>query len=261
MRRAEAGGVVGTEDAVRVLGVDFLDWTMPQALERIAAELERSSGPARAVYFVNAATLNLATERPEYRAVLNEGDYVFGDGTGVRMGARMLHGVHLRDNVNGTDLTPALLSSNVGKGLRYFLLGATPEAIERAARRARELFPHWVQAGHHHGYLNDPAVNEAALAKVNASGSHLLLVGMGNPLQETWIHNHRDRLDVRVAMGIGGLFTYWSGDLDRAPEWMRKIGQEWLHILLSQPHKAGRYLKGNPLFLARVMKERVLGAR
>jgi N-acetylglucosaminyldiphosphoundecaprenol N-acetyl-beta-D-mannosaminyltransferase len=244
-----------------VLGVGFLDWTMTQALERLGAELRRKDGPARAVYFVNAATLNLASEDAGYRDVLNAGDYVFGDGTGVRIGARVAHGARLQDNVNGTDLTPRLFAANAGQGLRYFLLGATAEAIERAAVEARARFPGWELAGHHHGYLTTPELNEAAIAQINTSGAQLLLVGMGNPLQENWIHRHRDRLKVRLAMGTGGLFTYWSGDLTRAPAWVRRIGYEWAHILVSQPHKARRYILGNPLFLARVLRDKLRNNR
>jgi N-acetylglucosaminyldiphosphoundecaprenol N-acetyl-beta-D-mannosaminyltransferase len=256
---ADQGRTAGGK--LSVLGVGFLDWTMAQALERLGAELRRKDGPARTVYFVNAATLNLASENPGYRDVLNAGDYVFGDGTGVRIGARVVHGARLQDNVNGTDLTPKLFAANAGQGLRYFLLGATAEAIERAAVEARARFPGWELAGHHHGYLTTPELNEAAIAQINASGAQLLLVGMGNPLQENWLHRHRDRLKVRLAMGTGGLFTYWSGDLTRAPAWVRRIGYEWAHILVSQPHKARRYIFGNPLFLARVLRDRLRNNR
>jgi len=41
----------------------------------------------------------------------------------------------------------------------------------------------------------------------------------------------------------------------RAPEWLRWWGAEWLFVLWNQPHKARRYLLGNPLFLARVLGE------
>jgi N-acetylglucosaminyldiphosphoundecaprenol N-acetyl-beta-D-mannosaminyltransferase len=54
--------------------------------------------------------------------------------------------------------------------------------------------------------------------------------------------------------------TYWAGDLDRAPMWMRRWGIEWLHLLRRQKHKAGRYLVGNPQFLSRVARERWLGS-
>jgi N-acetylglucosaminyldiphosphoundecaprenol N-acetyl-beta-D-mannosaminyltransferase len=86
----------------------------------------------------------------------------------------------------------------------------------------------------------------------------VLLVGMGNPKQEQWIDAHRARLNVPLCLAIGGLFDYWVGDLIRAPGWIRRMGYEWLHILVSQPHKARRYLIGNPKFLLRVARSRLL---
>ena len=82
---------------------------------------------------------------------------------------------------------------------------------------------------------------------------------MGNPAQERWIAAHRDRIRVPVCLAIGGLFAYWSGDLDRAPTWLRRIGFEWVHLLVRQPRKSGRYILGNPLFLARVAARRLRG--
>jgi hypothetical protein len=56
-------------------------------------------------------------------------------------------------------------------------------------------------------------------------------------------------------MGIGGLFDYWAGNVSRAPHWLRRLGHEWLWRLFQQPSlKARRYLIGNPLFLAHVLR-------
>ena len=159
-------------------------------------------------------------------------------------------GVRLKANLNGTDLVPALLAR--GQGLRCFLLGATPEAIERAAAHFRQAYPGCVLAGHHHGYL-DEAATSRVIEAINAADVDLLLVGMGNPLQERWIARHRSRLKVGLCVGVGGLFSYWAGDLDRAPGWMRRCGVEWLHILRRQPKKFQRYVFGNPLFLLRLL--------
>ena len=191
--------------------------------------------------------------RPDatYRAVLNSADYVFGDGTGVRWAAR-LGGVHLRDNVNGTDLVPELLTATAGRGYRYFMLGAEAATIHRAADNAARLFDGWTLVGSHHGYL-DRRGTEQVIHQINRTRPDLLLVGMGNPLQERWIHEHRERLHVPVCMGVGGLFRYWAGDVQRAAPWLRRFGAEWVGVLWQQPEKAARYLLGNPLFLARAI--------
>jgi N-acetylglucosaminyldiphosphoundecaprenol N-acetyl-beta-D-mannosaminyltransferase len=242
-------------EALDVLGVDVLDVSMEEALARLGALLERPDERARSVFFINASTLNIAAENRAYQEALNGADYVFGDGTGVRWAARYIHGIQLRDNVNGTDFVPQFFARTAGRGYRYFLLGATPAAAVRAARRSQELFPGWQLAGFRHGYLE--AQDEAEVVDaINAAKPHMLLVGMGNPLQELFIARNLHRLAVPLCLGVGGLFTYWSGDLKRAPQWVRRLGCEWVHLLVAQPHKFRRYLLGNPVFLARMVSYR-----
>ncbi len=228
---------------------------MPEAIEFIEDEMSKADKPTTTVFFSNAHTLNTASEQPSYVDVLGRADLVFGDGSGVRWAARFLHKIHLRDNVNGTDLVPALFASSRDRDFSYYLVGATEESIERAAAAARGLFPGWTLAGHHHGYVDD-AQSAALIARINAASPELLLVGMGNPLQEVWLDQHRHELDVRVCLATGGLFSYWADEIDRAPLWMRRIGFEWLHLLRRQPHKLRRYAIGNPLFVARVVRQR-----
>ncbi len=240
----------------RVFGVPILDLSMPEALALCVEAMQARASGARSLYFVNTNTLNLAFGDDEYRRALCASDWVFGDGTGVRWAVRVLHGERLRDNVNGTDLVPALLGSDLG--LRYYLLGASADAIERAAAHARAAFPGWQLVGHHHGYVAGEA-SDTVVEKINASRPHLLLVGMGNPKQELWIRAQRARLAVPLCVGVGGLFDYWAGDLSRAPAWLRRVGFEWLHLLLAQPRKFRRYVFGNPLFLLRLAREKLRG--
>jgi N-acetylglucosaminyldiphosphoundecaprenol N-acetyl-beta-D-mannosaminyltransferase len=204
----------------------------------------------RSVFIVNAHTLNVATDEPDYRAVLNSADYVFNDGTGVRWAARQ-RGIELLDNLCGTDLIPELLRATAARRYRLFLLGADPRTIEEAAAFAGKEFGGWTLAGHYHGYVHN-GQSDQVIDRINASDPQLLLVGMGNPTQERWIHSHRARLRVPLAIGVGGLFDHWVGRPKRAPLWVRRAGCEWIHKLLLQPHKWQRYLIGNPKFLYRM---------
>lgn len=243
-------------DTLSILGVPVADAEMNEALGTLEQMLQQQD-KARAVFFVNTHTLNLASDDPSFRDVLRGADRVYGDGTGVRWAVRLLHRRALRDNINGTDLVPQLFSQTSGRGLRYFLLGNMPGRIERAAAYARGAFPGWTLAGYHHGYLTDGDHDEV-VKQINASDADMLLVGMGNPKQEQWIARHLPQLRVPLCMGTGGLFDYWVGDLVRAPVWVRRVGYEWLHLLIKQPHKAGRYLVGNPKFLLRALRNRLL---
>ena len=239
---------------VKILGVDVANVTQQQAIRLVESMIGRRDDRTRAVYYVNAHTLNLAAADEDYRHVLNRADCVFGDGTGVRWAAR-LAGVKLLDNVNGTDMMPALFRQLNDQGLSCFFLGADQAIVARAAENAQRAFPGWRLAGYHHGFVT-PESSTALIERINAARPDVLLVAMGNPLQERWIDDHRDLLRVPVAMGVGGLFNFWSGNVRRAPRWLRRAGHEWLAVMFRQPHKARRYLLGNPLFLARILRAR-----
>jgi N-acetylglucosaminyldiphosphoundecaprenol N-acetyl-beta-D-mannosaminyltransferase len=239
---------------VSVLGIRITDVTKSDAMRLLMGLICAGDERCHSVFIVNAHTLNVATDDPAYANVLNSADYVFSDGTGVRWAARQ-RGVKLLDNLNGTDLIPKLFRATAGRGYLLFLLGADPEAIQGAAAFARREFCDWTLVGHHHGYVHQ-ANSEQVVEQINASNAHLLLVGMGNPIQERWIHSHQARLRVPLAVGVGGLFNYWAGGLQRAPSWVRRVGCEWIHLLLKQPHKWERYLLGNPKFLYRMTRAR-----
>jgi N-acetylglucosaminyldiphosphoundecaprenol N-acetyl-beta-D-mannosaminyltransferase len=238
---------------VSILGVQIANANREQAIQLIEKLIHAQSAETSPIYIVNAHTLNLASESPPYREVLNAGQMVFADGTGARWAARM-RGVKIKANLVGTDLVPDLFRATAGRGYRYFLLGADQNTIARAAETSKRLHPGWQLAGFHHGYVQEAAEATEVIDRINQARPHLLLVGMGNPLQEQWIHRHREQLRVPLSIGVGGLFDHWAGNLQRAPAWVRKQGFEWVQLMMQQPHKWRRYLLGNPKFLLRVTR-------
>ena len=73
---------------------------------------------------------------------------------------------------------------------------------------------------------------------------------MGAPQQEQWILDNQEHINVSAAIGVGGLFDFYSEKVSRAPEWVRELSLEWVWRLAAQPFDKGkRYLIGNPVFL------------
>ena len=238
---------------VPILGVRVANATKRQAIALMDTWITRHDGRSRAVFIVNAHTLNLAWEDEVYQQVLNGADVVFGDGTGVRLAAR-LRGVRMKDNLVGTDLMPLFLRAKRKRGYRYFLLGGAPGIADRAVAQVEQSVPGVQIVGHNHGFLNQ-FESRQIVTQINACAPDLLLVAMGNPRQERWIHEHLPTLHVPVCVGVGGLIDHWAGNLQRASSWVRGLGIEWVQILIQQPHKWQRYLLGNPKFAARGVAE------
>jgi len=61
-----------------------------------------------------------------------------------------------------------------------------------------------------------------------------------------------------MLMGVGALFDFVSGQVPRAPQWVRDLRFEWVFRLLIEPGRLWhRYIVGNPLFIYRVFRYRL----
>lgn len=210
-------------------------------------------GVPMVVNFVNAHCVNLANQRDDYAATLRDSDALLPDGSGIRLAAR-LAGTHTGDNLNGTDLFPHICEHAAARGAAIFLIGGSPGIAAAAAAAMQARFPNLIIAGTQHGYFSD-SENDAVVDAINASGAAILFVGFGVPRQELWIARHRDRIDVPLLLGVGGLFDYYSGRIPRAPLLLRRLGCEWTWRLWQEPRRlARRYLLGNLVFVGHALR-------
>lgn len=231
-------------DGLTILGVPIDNVSMEEALAKIDGFVREGS-------FHQVATANVdflvhAIDNREYREILCRCDLVVADGMPVVLASRLL-GWPLRERVTGSDLVPLLAQ----KGYKIFLLGSKPEVSQLAAQRLEEL------GGRVVGRLSPPVGppdtfdNDDILAELERTKPDILLVALGSPKQELWLHQNRNRLRVPVCIGVGGALDFLAGRLSRAPAWMRNTGLEWLYRIWVEPRRlARRYLKGG-LWMAR----------
>jgi N-acetylglucosaminyldiphosphoundecaprenol N-acetyl-beta-D-mannosaminyltransferase len=240
-------------EIVNILGIRINNLTMSAALEGIIARLHGSQ--ASQICFFNADCANLAYKDAKYREVLNRAELTLPDGIGLKLAGKLLSR-EIKQNVNGTDLFPRLCAALSGTGRGVFLLGAKPGIAERVRDWIQQNHPEVVVSGCHHGYFS-LAEEPEVIRQINTSGASLLLVAFGAPRQDNWIHQHLDETGVKVAIGVGGLFDFYSGTISRAPQWLREMGMEWFYRFWQEPRRMWkRYFVGNALFLFRVFKER-----
>lgn len=205
-----------------------------------------STRRTRLLAITNAHTLNLAYERPGLHACLCGMDAILNDGVGAAIAAR-LRGTSFAYNFNGTDLFPRLFAE-AKRPLTVYLYGASDEANRGAAEAIERDYPNVRVVGRMHGFANP----ELAVRSIARSQADLLLVALGQPKQELFLTEHRDRLNVRIACGVGALFDFLSGQAPRAPGWVRAVRLEWAYRLLREPVRLfHRYVVGNPKFLWR----------
>ena len=233
-----------------VLGVPFTVCSLSEAVGRIRGLI--ATGRPHQVVLANAHTLNLACDDPAYRGLLRDADLVLRDGAGIELAARLARS-HAGHNFVGTDFVPGLLGALGPAEVRVFLFGGHPGVTEQAARELARRGRHVRIVGAVPGY----GAFERVVQQVRAARPHILLVALGNPLQEQWIDEHLAQLGVPVSIGVGGLFDYLAGRVPRAPRWMLRLRVEWLFRLVVEPRRLWRrYVMGNPRFVWRLIASR-----
>lgn len=250
------------ESAITLLGVRIHILPVEELIERITCAAQNKQRAI--VAYVNAHSLNLAHESETLRRFFNaRASWVFCDGFGVKWGAR-LAGLPQPPRYTPPDWIDPLCCECAQRGLSIYLLGDKAGTVEKAAQTLQARHTGLRVAGWHHGFFDKrdgSAENAAVIQAINKAQPDVLLVGFGQPLQELWLDEHWDAVNVQVAIAVGALFSYAAGDVRRAPRWMTDHGLEWLGRLLIEPRRLWqRYLIGLPVFFARVLAER-LGRR
>jgi N-acetylglucosaminyldiphosphoundecaprenol N-acetyl-beta-D-mannosaminyltransferase len=245
-------------DRVRVLGVDVDALTVDE-LHGFINDTIRTQKRARILH-ANVHGLNLAYRDAQLRTTLNHAELVFCDGAGVQLAARIL-GHYIPERITYADWVWKLARFAAVEGHSLFLLGAQPGVAEAAAAALVRHAPGLRIVGTHHGYFDKtPHGDESAavVATINAAKPDILIVSFGMPIQEQWLEQYWPELESAIGLTAGAAFDYASGQLKRGPRWMTDNGLEWLARMVIEPGRLWRrYILGNPLFLIRVIRQRI----
>jgi N-acetylglucosaminyldiphosphoundecaprenol N-acetyl-beta-D-mannosaminyltransferase len=237
-----------------VLGVRVDAVTFDQALGCIEAFI--ASGDAHQIVTVNPEFVMAAQSDREFRRIINASALALPDGVGVWWASRRV-GRPVPERIPGVDLVERLAAMSAERGYRLYFLGAKPGVAEQAAAALRGRYPGLVVAGTCAGSPR-PEDEEAILARVRAARPHILFVAYGAPAQDHWIHRNLHRSGTPVCIGVGGAFDYIAGVHPRAPRWLRHLGLEWLHRLVTQPWRWRRML-ALPHFAWQVLRSKQNG--
>lgn len=195
----------------------------------------------RHVCTINPEFMMIARSDVNFRNILNRADLCVPDGVGLLLAARW-QGQRLPERVTGSDGVPKIAQRAAQEGWKLFFLGAAPGIADQAAEVLRAKYPTLQIAG---VYSGSPAPEEEAalVERINQSGADILFVAYGAPNQDKWIARNLPRLQVKMAMGVGGAFDFIAGVIARAPLWMQRMGLEWLYRLYLQPSRIGRMMR------------------
>ena len=198
-----------------------------------------------------------AHKDPEFKAILNSADLWVPDGIAPVWVARR-RGFPDAQRTPGAEVMTAFFDLADRKGYSSFFYGDTEETLQRLRSNLQSRYP-----GHRIAGTFSPPFrpltreeDEAVVEMINDSRPDVLWVGLGLPRQDRWIYEHRDRLKIPVAAGVGAAFKFLSGAVKRVPACIGNHGLEWLWRFVQEPKKLWRRdLLDAPQFVGHMLLE------
>jgi N-acetylglucosaminyldiphosphoundecaprenol N-acetyl-beta-D-mannosaminyltransferase len=244
-----------------LFGIDIDAVRMPEAVETLRKWVESDLPDAgcRFVVTPNVDHAVLLQENPELRSAYDDASMILADGHPIVWASRLLR-QPLPERVPGSELVPKLFDSFQESGeLRVFLLGAADGVGLQAAENMRQKWPAVKTVGVYSpplGFEKDDAENKKILNLIEQAQPDIVVLGLGAPKQELWIHQHHRELKAKAALCVGATIDFLAGEKKRAPVWMQRAGIEWLHRMCSEPKRlVRRYAKDAWIFPQLVLRQ------
>ena len=246
--------MLATTRRVDVFGVQMSVTDYADSIEQIiAAGREKRSFAMSAL-----ATHGLmeAVHNPDFLEIVNGLDLVTPDGQPVRWAMNILHDTNLEDRVYGPDLTWMVCGAAADAGIGIYLFGSTPETCEKFVAAILDKWPHAIISDVQPDRFREatPEEDAADIARINASGAGVVLVGRGCPRQERWVAAHKGHVHAAM-MAVGAAFDYHAGSLRKPPAALQRVGLEWLWRMTLEPKRLfKRYAVTNSQYVVQLAK-------
>jgi N-acetylglucosaminyldiphosphoundecaprenol N-acetyl-beta-D-mannosaminyltransferase len=190
-------------------------------------------------------------DSPLFRQVVNNADLVIADGRPIYWAQKLLGNKDAKQ-VRGQDITNALCKLSAEMDIRIGLYGgSSDDVLSKVVSNLNTQYPN-IKIVYTFSPPFRPLTSEESeqvVTDVNASQVDVLFVGIGCPKQEIWMAQNKGKINA-VMLGVGAAYDFIAGTKKHAPQWMQKLGLEWLFRLISEPRRLWkRYLKQNPRFI------------
>jgi N-acetylglucosaminyldiphosphoundecaprenol N-acetyl-beta-D-mannosaminyltransferase len=243
-----------TTDAAEFLGIRVQFKTIGE-LQALVAHIIRT-GDKAVIANHNLHSLYLFHRQPQLHDFYAKAEWTHIDGMPIVFLARLFgYSAGGDHRVTYADWFPLLMETAAAQRWRVFYLGSPPGAAELGAELLRRKHPQ-LQIRTRDGYFNAQSgsvENESILHAIADYQPHLLLVGMGMPRQELWIHANRASLCANVILPAGAAMDYVAGVVRTPPRWSGRVGLEWAFRLLAEPRRLWHRYLLEPLFLAGIL--------
>jgi N-acetylglucosaminyldiphosphoundecaprenol N-acetyl-beta-D-mannosaminyltransferase len=243
---------------VNILGIQVSSITLPSLLNEFKDTIRSNSKASVCITPVNS--ILAANKNAVVKNIYNNATYTLCDGVPVLWASQFL-GTPIAERITGLDLLPSLLPFCSENNFSLFFLGASPGVGLSLKAKAEQLYPGININGVYcppFAEKFEQAENDKMIALINETKPDFVLVSLTAPKQDIWIAENLQKLDTKIAIGIGGAFEVTAGLIPRAPHWMQVNGLEWFYRFCKEPKRMfRRYFMEAPVFIPLILLQKL----
>ena len=206
------------------------------------------------VVTINPEIIEQAQKNSELSEVIKNAEFIVADGMGIKL-ALKFKGIN-QERIPGVDLARELINICEKNNYKVAMIGAKEEVIQKAVSNIKDENKNINISYYRNGYFNSED-EEEIIRNITNSTPQLVLVALGAPKQEFFINKCKKTYPNTVYIGVGGSFDVWAKTVERAPEFYRKIGCEWVYRTMKQPERIKRIYKTLPVFVFKAIIEAI----
>ena len=234
------------------IGVDIQALTYPEFFSAVDQWLSNKSGRSHHIAVINAFCAITAVKNPKVAEIYQKADLIGPDGMPFVYWLRKI----LKrpcDQFDASSIVMNLARESKNKRYTFYLYGGHPDTLNQMKARLESLYPHILVVGHRSPPFRPltPEEDQAVCDEINRLKPDIICVGLGTPKQDYWIDEHIYKIRGAVFIPCGAVFDFFGGRIKRAPNFMSKLGVEWLYRLFSKDFNRlwYRYTILNVIFL------------
>jgi N-acetylglucosaminyldiphosphoundecaprenol N-acetyl-beta-D-mannosaminyltransferase len=225
----------------RILGIKIDCLTEKLVMEKIAKLF--SNFQKFYIVTVNPEFILTAQKDQKFAEILNNAQISIADGIGLVMASKLTKN-KIPKRIAGIDLMMKICEYAQKNQKLIYLLGGNVNIAKETKEELIKKFPKLIVAGYDPGILSDETwtieKEKEIVHKINNSQADILFVAFGAPKQEKFIAQNLDKMNIKLAMGVGGSFDFIAKKVPRAPRFLQVIGLEWLFRLFKEPKRIKR---------------------
>ena len=237
---------------MKVLGIPLYDQGMKHAVQHVTGISESHSEKSnRCISATGAHGLIIAKKNREFADILKGFHMNLPDGKPAAVVGR-LKGAKNMEQCTGPDFFKHVIEQSTQTKIKHYFCGGKEGVAEELRVACEKTYNNKNIVGCFSPPFRKMTDDELRKLgnEINAENVDIVWIGLSTPKQEFFANVLRQHVNVHFIVTVGAAFDFHSGRIRKAPQFVKKVGLEWLFRLCLEPKRLWkRYFEIVPKFI------------